>query len=211
MKRLKAHVRSSEGSLTVFTDHSATKQIVEKTTLDTTSTDRANRRLVNASIYLSEYELRVFHIPGKKNFVPDTLSRLEAPETDGNARRLRPNYTALDDMCMGVESLMSQETKDKFIQGYINNTKYLPILKMILDSTDKPVNADRLHSEDAMSTSKRGVPFALKDRLLYHKQTDRYLRLIGNYMPIRPPVTPMHTITIDFITDLPPISSAGSP
>ncbi|KAG5810041.1 hypothetical protein H9Q74_014111 [Fusarium xylarioides] len=170
MKRLKAHVGSSEGFLTVFTDHSATKQIVEKTTLDTTSTDRANRRLVNASIYLSEYELRVFHIPGKKNFIPDALSRLEAPETDGNARRLRPDYTALDDVCMGVESLMSDETKNKFIQGYIDDTKYLPILKMILDTTDKPVDADRLHGEDAVSASKRGVPFALKDGLLYHEQ-----------------------------------------
>ncbi|KAF5971878.1 TY3B-TY3B protein [Fusarium bulbicola] len=158
MKRLKAHVASSEGFLTVFTDHSATKQIVEKTTLDTTGTDRANRRLVNASIYLSEYELRVFHIPGKKDFVPDALSRLEAPETDGNARRLRLDYTALDDVYMGVESLMSKETKDKFIQGYIDDTKYLPILKMILNSTDKPVDANRLHSEDAVSASKRGLP-----------------------------------------------------
>ncbi|VZH91969.1 unnamed protein product [Fusarium fujikuroi] len=273
MKRLKAHVGSSEGSLTVFTDHSATKQIVEKTTLDTTSTDRANRRLVNASIYLSEYDLRVFHIPGKKNFIPDALSRLEAPETDENVERLRPDYTALDDVCVGVESLMSQETRDKFIQGYIDDVKYLPILKMILGADDKPVDANRLNGEDAVSASKRGVPFALKDGLLYHEQTDGYLRLcvphamideilkmahddqhhfgtermtrelsglsihnlttrirkhihgcktcclgqtdrqqrIGNYMPIRPPVTPMHTIAIDFITDLPPVLSAGSP
>ncbi|VTT76585.1 unnamed protein product [Fusarium fujikuroi] len=273
MKRLKAHVGSSEGSLTVFTDHSATKQIVEKTTLDTTSTDRANRRLVNASIYLSEYDLRVFHIPGKKNFIPDALSRLEAPETDENVERLRPDYTALDDVCVGVESLMSQETRDKFIQGYIDDVKYLPILKMILGADDKPVDANRLNGEDAVSASKRGVPFALKDGLLYHEQTDGYLRLcvphamideilkmahddqhhfgtermtrelsglsihnlttrirkhihgcktcclgqtdrqqrIGNYMPIRPPVTPMHTIAIDFITDLPPVPSARSP
>ncbi|SCO06556.1 related to TY3B-TY3B protein [Fusarium fujikuroi] len=177
MKRLKAHVGSSEGSLTVFTDHSATKQIVEKTTLNITSTDRANRRLVNASIYLSEYDLRVFYIPGKKNFIPDALSRLEAPETDKNVKRLRPDYTALDNVCVGVKSLMSQETRDKFIQGYINDVKYLPILKMILRADDKPVDANRLNGEDAISALKRGVPFALKDGLLYYEQTDGYLRL----------------------------------
>ncbi|SCO49703.1 uncharacterized protein FFNC_12790 [Fusarium fujikuroi] len=151
MKRLKAHVGSLEGLLTVFTDHLAIKQIVEKTTLDITSTDRANRRLVNASIYLLEYDLRVFYIPGKKNFIPDALSRLEAPETDENVERLRPDYTALDD--------------------------YLPILKMILGADDKPVDANRLNGEDAVSALKRGVPFALKDGLLYYEQTDGYLRL----------------------------------
>ncbi|SCN71800.1 uncharacterized protein FFE2_02385 [Fusarium fujikuroi] len=148
MKRLKAHIGSSEGSLTVFTDHLATKQI---------------------------YNLRVFHIPRKKNFIPNALSRLEAPETDKNVERLRPDYTALDDVYVGVELLMSQETRDKFIQGYIDDVKYLPILKMILGADNKPVDANRLNGEDAVSASKRGVPFALKDGLLYHEQTDGYL------------------------------------
>ncbi|VTT63465.1 unnamed protein product [Fusarium fujikuroi] len=180
IKRLKAHIRLLEGLLTVFTDHSATKQIVKKITLNITSTNRANQHLINASIYLLEYNLYVFYIPRKKNFIPNTLSRLKALETDKNIKRLRPNYTALNNIYIGIESLISQKTRDKFIQGYINDIKYLPILKIILRADNKPVNANQLNGKDAISALKCGMPFALKDRLLYYKQTDRYLRL---YIP----------------------------
>ena len=43
-----------------------------------TLTDQANRRLINASIYLSAYPLDVYHLPGRLNLVPDALSRLPA-------------------------------------------------------------------------------------------------------------------------------------
>ncbi|VTT55672.1 unnamed protein product [Fusarium fujikuroi] len=110
----------------------------------------------------------------KKNFIPNTLSHLKAPETNKNIKRLRPNYIALNDIYI----------KDKFIQGYINDIKYLPILKMILRADNKPVDANRLNGKDAISALKYGMPFALKDRLLYHKQTDRYLRLYIPYAMI---------------------------
>ncbi|SCV34200.1 uncharacterized protein FFFS_04312 [Fusarium fujikuroi] len=48
---------------------------------------------------------------------------------------------------------------------------------MILRADNKPVDANRLNGKDAISASKRGVPFALKDGLLYYEQTDGYLRL----------------------------------
>jgi hypothetical protein len=275
VKRLKAHIGSSEGSLTVFTDHSATKPIVERTSLETSSTDRANRKLVNASIYLSEFNLRVFHIPGIKNFIPDALSRLSAPETDLNAVRHRPDYTALDDVLVSIETMISDETKARFQKGYLEDTKYKPVIQMLLNNTpdDPEITVERLNGEDAVEASKRGVPFALRQGLLYHEATDGYVRLcipkamtddvlkmahddrhhygvdrmtrelsnlaipnltylikkhihgckacclgqtnrqqrIGNYLPIRPPVLPMQTITIDFITDMPPVESRGTP
>lgn len=111
VRRLRTSLQSSRHAIEVLTDHSATKQIVEKTTLATTSTDRANRRLVVASIYLSEYDLRVYHLPGEKNFIPDALSRLTAPETDNNPARMRPDYTALDDVLVAMEALMADESK----------------------------------------------------------------------------------------------------
>jgi hypothetical protein len=64
--------------INVLTDHASTKGIVEQTLLDTLSIDRANRRLITALVYLSEYDLKVSHLPGRLNFVPDTLSRLKA-------------------------------------------------------------------------------------------------------------------------------------
>ncbi|KAF4468131.1 Ribonuclease H [Fusarium albosuccineum] len=178
VRRLKAHVGSSEGSLTMFTDHPATKPIVEKTRLETTSTDRANRKLVNASIYLSEFDLLVFRIAGKNNFVLDSLSRLKAPETDTNLERRRPDYAALIDVLVGIEAMMGDDTREHFQKGYLDDAKYHPMMKMVLnqDGKDTAVTLDRLRSEDAVSVSKRGIPFLLKKGLLYHEGVDRYLR-----------------------------------
>ena len=67
--------------MVVLTDHYTIKGIVEKTTLDTISVDQANRCLIAALIYLTEYNLKVYHIPGYLNTVPDTLLRLPA-DTD---------------------------------------------------------------------------------------------------------------------------------
>jgi len=54
VKKLRTTIHSSIPPVIVLTDHSATKGIVEKTSLETSSTDRANKRLINASIYLSQ-------------------------------------------------------------------------------------------------------------------------------------------------------------
>jgi hypothetical protein len=63
--------------------------------------------LVIASTYLSEYDLRVFQIPRKKNFTSGALSRLEATESDPNIRRARSDYTVHDDVLAGVEALIA--------------------------------------------------------------------------------------------------------
>ncbi len=62
----------------MLTDHNVTRGIVNQTTLNITSTDYANRHLINALIYLSAYLLDVYYLLGWLNFVPDTLSWLEA-------------------------------------------------------------------------------------------------------------------------------------
>ena len=62
----------------VLTDHAATKGIVEKSPFTTTSTERSNYRLIYVAIYLSKYNLQIYHLPGRLNFVLDILSRLKA-------------------------------------------------------------------------------------------------------------------------------------
>ncbi len=59
-------------------DHNTIYRIVNQITLNITSTDCANCRLINALIYLSAYLLDVYHLLGWLNFVPDILSQLEA-------------------------------------------------------------------------------------------------------------------------------------
>lgn len=137
----------------------------------------------------------------------------------------------------------------------------------------KEVDLEALNGEDAVDASKRGLPFRLRDGLLYHNGVDGYSRLcipfsmiddmlkmahddqhhfgiermtrelsglsirnlstrirkhihgcetcclgqtdrqrrIGNYQPVRAPLLPMHTIAVDFITEMPPVSSKDSP
>ena len=67
--------------MVVLTDHHAIKGIVEKITLDTTSVNQTNRRLITVLIYLAEYNLKIYHVPGHLNTIPDTLLQLPA-DTD---------------------------------------------------------------------------------------------------------------------------------
>ena len=62
----------------MLTNYSLTKGIVEQTSLKTTFTDRANKRLINALIYLLQFNLKIYYLAGKRNLVPDALSRLRA-------------------------------------------------------------------------------------------------------------------------------------
>jgi hypothetical protein len=67
-------LHSNNNPVNVLTDHAATKQIVMHTSLHTMDLNKANPRLANAAIYLSQFQLRVFHIPGVLNVVPDALT-----------------------------------------------------------------------------------------------------------------------------------------
>ena len=62
----------------VLTDYVATKGIVEKSPLTTTSIECSNCCLIYVVIYLSEYNLQIYYLPRRLNFVLDTLSRLKA-------------------------------------------------------------------------------------------------------------------------------------
>ena len=57
----------------ILTDHHTIKSIVKKTTLDNMLINWANHRLITVLIYLAKYNLKVYHIPGHLNIIPDTL------------------------------------------------------------------------------------------------------------------------------------------
>ena len=64
--------------MVVLTDYVATKGIIEKSPLTTISTEYSNCYLIYVAIYLSEYNLQIYYLPGRLNFILDTLSRLKA-------------------------------------------------------------------------------------------------------------------------------------
>jgi hypothetical protein len=166
-RKLRTTLHSSNLPVAVITDHSATKGIVDQTTLNTTSTDRANRRLINASVYLSQYQLNVYHIPGRLNHVPDALSRLQA--TGDDTQRQSPEPATLDNVWFASEALMNDEMRQRFIQGYQADHLYQKIVTDLVG--DKPSN------EDVTNASKVGHPFCLIDSLLYNTAQDGTRRL----------------------------------
>jgi hypothetical protein len=161
VKRLHTVIHSSKGPVIVLTDHSATKGIVEQTSLRTSSTDRANKRLINASVYLSQFDLKTYHVPGRPNLVPDALSRLRAKQDKPN----RPDEIAiLDDVWFAyAEAQMEENLKDRFITGYLEDKKYERIME---DIRKAPT------SEDPVYFFRAGYPFVIIDGLLYNIRPD---------------------------------------
>jgi Reverse transcriptase (RNA-dependent DNA polymerase)/RNase H-like domain found in reverse transcriptase/Integrase zinc binding domain len=162
-KKLRTTLHSSNVPVVVLTDHSATKGIVEQTSLNTTSTDRANRRLINASIYLSQYQFDVYHIPGRLNYVPDALSRLHAAGDDTQRHSTEP--ATLDDVWFASEALMNDEMRRKFSEGYKSDHLYQKIVR------------DLVGNKEVANASKVGHPFCLVDNLLYNTAQDNTRRL----------------------------------
>ena len=77
VKKLYIIIYSLNYLVVVLTDYTATKGIVEKSPLTTISIERSNCRLICVTIYLSEYNLQIYYLPGRFNFVLDILSRLK--------------------------------------------------------------------------------------------------------------------------------------
>lgn len=74
-------IEASAHTTIIYTDHSAAVAIVRQTSLNTTSTEKLNLRLIRASEYLQRFRLDVRYKPGKINIIPDTLSRLASHES----------------------------------------------------------------------------------------------------------------------------------
>ncbi|KAG7004443.1 hypothetical protein G7Y79_00025g057290 [Physcia stellaris] len=69
-------IKAVKGIIVVFTDHAANTSIAKQITMNSSNTDKLNLRLVRASVYLSQFRLKVKYRSGKDHVVPDALSRL---------------------------------------------------------------------------------------------------------------------------------------
>jgi hypothetical protein len=159
-RKLRVMIQSSKHPVQVLTDHTATRGVCNQTSLVTTDASRSNMRLHHASQYLSQYNLDVHHIPGKLNIVPDALSRLTAVETKDIA-----DDNTLDNIWMASEAILSEEYRVKFTTGYSQDPHWRRILRLlecdgVLDLVSNKLSLD--------SKKKLGVPFMVRDGLLYH-------------------------------------------
>ena len=152
--KLHTMLQSSRHPVIVLTDYSATKGIIEQTSLNITSIDQSNRRLQVASIYLSQYNLRIHYIAGRLNFIPDALSRLatvyRASETPKDI------LPALNNVWLASEAVITNDTRAAFTAAYTIDCKFKAVIDYIRQD------------KDALNALKKGVPFKLINRLLYY-------------------------------------------
>ena len=163
VKKIRHMIESNRKRVTVYTDHSAAVPISKQTSLNTTSTDKLNLRLVRASQYLSSFNLELRHKAGKSNTVPDALSRLPqtkdrtSDQSEGVLDALHAEPVAVYHATL-VE--MSDDFKERLKQGYDEDIHWSNLLNMLSKAAP---DADREHIRQVP-----GIAFALKDGLIYH-------------------------------------------
>ncbi len=161
VKKIRHMIEASEHPTVIYTDHSAAVAIVRQTSLNTTSTEKLNLRLVRASEYLQRFRLDVRYKPGKSNIVPDALSRLASrefrPETD-------ESLDALTVQCFPATLVeMSPEFRQRLLDGY-QEPRWQRVLKLLRDNELLGENAAKL-------------PYRIINELLYFDDDERGLRL----------------------------------
>ncbi|KAI8662371.1 hypothetical protein NCS56_01040800 [Fusarium sp. Ph1] len=230
---------------------------------------RDDPKLVKAANYLSQFELRIFYVPGALNVIPDALSRL--PVEDRLVRRAaESSFDELDFVVALAEVGSMQigitpEFRRQIIEGYSKDSKLGRIRDYIID----------IQGRERQNRRPKTVPFRpweLAEDLLYHvgyegkrrlciprplvksileivhdnkhhfginrmqEELDavyfyRMSKTIRGYVAFCPVChenstsrkptqgelqsiavipRPFHTIALDFITDLPEVSAAGT-
>ena len=142
VRKIRHLVESSRSNVVVFTDHSATIDIAKQSSLNSVSTVRLNLRLVRASQYLQRFELDVRHKLGKRNVIPDALSRLASTNDTHTAP---PDHAELDALYTYTTTLvgMSEDFKRRITEGYQADPSWTKILDVLYDN-ERSEDAARL-------------------------------------------------------------------
>lgn len=93
VKNIKHIIESFKSNIIIQTDHLAIIDILQQSLITSTIfTIRLNLRLVQASQFLQQFKLDIWHKPGREHIIPNVLSRL------ANANTRYPNllYSELD-------------------------------------------------------------------------------------------------------------------
>lgn len=115
VKKIRYLIEASVKIIIIYTDHSAAIGIVRQSSMNITSTEKLNLRLIRASEYLQRFRIKIRHKPGKVNVIPDTLSRLASrlyrAETD------KFILDAVEDFSVSVITL-SEAFRERLLEGY---------------------------------------------------------------------------------------------
>jgi hypothetical protein len=117
-------------TVVVDTDHNSTLGIAKQTNFKNSTPHMQSLRLVRASLYLSQFDLVIKHVPGKQNVIPDALSRLLAHETDEDKKRRDEEPDIYEDL-FHMEPLtsvihISDDLLDRLQKAYIEDPYIRP-------------------------------------------------------------------------------------
>ena len=160
VRKLRLEISSSVKPVIVLTDHSATKQIVQSANLHTVDINKANAKLIDASVFLSQFKLIIKHIAGKTNLVSNALSRLPIVADTGQGDPAAPGELERigDVSVLWTESVMSMpdSLRTDIQQAYSTDKKYKSIQSHLRSNSSSPAKLER-------------YPFVERDGLLYHR------------------------------------------
>jgi hypothetical protein len=109
-------------TVVVYTDHNSTLGIDKQTNFKNGTPHKQNLRLVRGSLYLSQFDLVIKHVPGKQNVIPDALSRLLAHETDEDRKCFDEEPDIYEDLFHMQPLILvihvSDDLLDKLQKGY---------------------------------------------------------------------------------------------
>lgn len=174
--------------IVIYTDHSAAVPISKQTSLNTTSTDKLNLRLIRASQYLSAFNLELRHKAGKSNTVPDALSRL--PQAQGITQAPDRSEEGVLDALYGHSEFwpdpptllspevvpiyhatlveMSDEFKQRLKQAYQDDPHWQKLLEMLQKASTESSEPTEDEKDEKQVPGVPGIPFLLRDELIYH-------------------------------------------
>ena len=187
VKRVR-HMIEAASKTVVYTDHAANPSIVRQTTLNSSSTDKLNLRLVRASTYLSQFQLDVRYRPGKQHIIPDALSRLPASSVTGalgsaiGALDIDTYHSGMEDpeqpdqvyAYQNTIIAMSPEFRDQILDGYAKEPSWRDILTMLKELTSRVANEEASNGSKPVRT---GIDFKVVDGLIYYTGTNGRDRL----------------------------------
>ena len=114
IKKVRHLIEASSKVTIVYTDHSAAIGIVRQSSLNTTSIEKLNLRLIRASEYLQRFRIKLRHKPGKANIIPDALSRLASRSYRSESESVLKDVDAFPISLIAV----SKAFRKRLLNGY---------------------------------------------------------------------------------------------
>ncbi|KAI1002000.1 hypothetical protein K3495_g6202 [Podosphaera aphanis] len=181
VSKIRHKIETSKYPTIIYTDHSATLQIVTQTFMTTTtSLVHLNQRHQRSSQHLSAFRLIIRHKPGKSNIVPDALSRMHVkhPTPTSNTSPVLVESSNDSHPASAVDKEVGENNKVTWVYPVITVHVHPGFLEEIKDAYQKDKQCCRTINliKNIEGSGEDGVllPFEYARGLLFAKKDIRH-------------------------------------